>query len=136
MNDCLFCKIIKKEIPAQIVYENEKALAFLDIHPVTLGHTLIVPKEHHENLIDCPENLAPHLLEAIKKVFHAIKKTLGAESFNLNVNSGKEAGQVIFHLHLHLVPRYPDDGLRLWPGKEVSEEELKNLAEKIRKALA
>ena len=134
--DCLFCKITKGEIPADKVYEDDKVLAFLDINPVNKGHTLVVPKEHYENLIETPDELVGELMMVVKKIAKALGGAVGAEGINIAVNNGQVAGQVIFHTHIHLIPRFGNDGYRLWAGKEYkSDEEKKEVAEKIRKEL-
>ena len=130
--DCLFCKIINKEIPAVIVYEDYNVLAFLDIHPVNPGHTLIVPKIHSEGLLDADDKVFEQMIVATKKVAVAILQGLGYEAFNLEQNNGKIAGQVIPHLHWHIVPRSADDGLKHWPGKAYAEGEAEEIADKIR----
>jgi histidine triad (HIT) family protein len=132
MNDCLFCKIIKGEIPASKVYEDENVLAFLDIHPVNSGHTLIVPKKHSEGLLDADDEVLSQMVVVTKKVAAAILRSLGYEAFNLEQNNGPIAGQVIPHLHWHIVPRRADDGLKHWPGKEYGEGEANDVAVKIR----
>jgi histidine triad (HIT) family protein len=131
MNDCLFCKIINKEIPAVIVYEDDNVLAFLDINPVNPGHTLIVPKVHSDELLGTDDKVLEQMIVVTKKVAAAILRGLGYEAFNLEQNNGKIAGQVIPHLHWHIVPRRADDGFKHWPGKEYAEGEAKSVAEKI-----
>jgi len=131
-SDCLFCKIIKGEIPATKVYEDDNILAFLDIHPVNPGHTLIVPKIHSEDLLNADENILQQMIVVTKKVATAILRGLNYEAFNLEQNNGKIAGQVIPHLHWHIVPRTADDGLKHWPGKEYTEGEAQEIADKIR----
>lgn len=135
MNDCLFCKIIKGEVPSSKVYENENIVAFLDINPVNPGHTLVVPKEHYENFSLADEKTLHHLVEAAQKVAKAIVKALGYEGYNIGVNNGSVAGQVIFHLHVHVMPRRPDDGHKLWKGKTYGEGEMEKVAAKIREAI-
>jgi len=135
MEDCIFCKIINGEIPAAKVYENDKAIAFLDIAPVNKGHTLVVPKEHHKDIIDTPAETLAETIKVVKKVSKAIMKATGAEGFNLGVNNGKAAGQLVMHLHFHIMPRFPDDGLKHWPGKKYSGNEMDEIAEKIRSLL-
>lgn len=132
MNDCLFCKIIKGEIPAVKVYEDDTVLAFLDIHPVNPGHVLIVPKIHSEGLLDADDAVLGQMVVVTKKVATAILQSLGYEAFNLEQNNGPIAGQVIPHLHWHIVPRRADDGLKHWPGKEYVEGEATSVAEKIK----
>jgi len=132
MNDCLFCKLIKGEIPAAKVYEDDNVLAFLDIHPVNPGHTLIVPKIHSEGFLDADDEVLKQMIVVTKKVATAILRGLGYEAFNLEQNNGKIAGQVIPHLHWHIVPRTASDGLKHWPGKEYGAGESEKVAEKIR----
>ena len=102
--DCIFCKIARKEIPCEIVYESDNFLAFPDTNPVAKGHTLIIPKKHFVNLIEMPDTLGSELVEVIKKVAE-IRFKEGAEGFNLIANTGETAGQVVMHAHIHLVPR-------------------------------
>ena len=108
--DCLFCKIAKKEIEAKIVYEDEVGMVFLDINPCQKGHLLVIPKEHYENLNEVPEEKLAALFEIVKKMTKLLEEKLGASSFNIGWNHGKDAGQVIPHLHIHIIPRYPNDG--------------------------
>lgn len=135
MNDCVFCKIIKGEIPAAKVYEDDNVLAFLDIHPVNSGHTLIVPKIHSEGLLDADDEVLSQMIVATKKIAAAILRGLDYEAFNLEQNNGPIAGQVIPHLHWHIVPRKVDDGLKHWPGKEYAEGETQNIANRIKEKL-
>lgn len=108
--DCLFCKIASKEIASEVIYEDDHVLAFLDVHPLTAGHTLIVPKRHAENLIDlAPEEVEP-LFMAVKKVTTLLEKKLAPKGFTIGINHGKISGQVIDHLHIHVIPRYEGDG--------------------------
>ncbi len=135
MKDCIFCKIIAKEIPAEVVFENENWLAFLDIHPINLGHTLLIPKTHHENLFDLPESLLVEVGGLIQKIGKAVKNGTGADGFNLGMNNGAAAGQLVWHAHFHLMPRFDDDGYIHWHGKEnISKEDFAKTAEKIRTA--
>lgn len=131
-SDCLFCKIINNEIPSVKVYEDENVLAFLDINPVNPGHTLIVPKIHSDNLLDTNDHVLQAMIVATKKVATAILLSLGYEAFNIEENNGKIAGQVIPHLHWHIVPRKADDGLKHWPGKSYQPGEADDIANKIK----
>ncbi len=108
--DCLFCKIINKTIPAEIVYEDKDALAFLDIHPRAPGHTMILPKTHAENLLDLPNNKTGPVFTAVKKVTALLKKSLKPDAFTIGINNGRVSGQIIDHLHIHIIPRWKDDG--------------------------
>jgi len=129
--DCIFCKIIAKEIPSEIIYENDKVFAFLDTNPVNPGHTLVIPKTHNENLIDTEDELLCEIILTVKKIAPAIIKAVGAEGYNLGVNSGTVAGQVVFHTHFHIMPRFEGDGHRHWNKKPYKEGEIGEVALKI-----
>ncbi|MEK7066253.1 MAG: HIT family protein [Patescibacteria group bacterium] len=135
MNDCLFCKIVAGKIPAEKVYEDKDVLAFLDISPVNPGHTLVLPKEHFETYLDTPDDLLADLSKKIKKIAHGVKEATEAEGINIMVNAHKAAGQVIPHLHTHIIPRYISDGFKHWVGTKSSEKKSKRLAEKIKKEI-
>ncbi len=137
MNDtnCLFCKIIAGEIPAEKVYEDEKTFAFLDIKPVNPGHTLVIPKDHHVNMLETPEETLCAMTATVKKVAMAIQAALNPDGINLGVNNGAAAGQVIFHAHMHVMPRRSDDGYGLWHGKPYTEGQANEIATKIKNAL-
>src|SRR5512141_2260203 len=106
MNDCLFCKIIKGDVPALKVYEDEAVFAFLDIAPVNVGHTLIVPKGHYENCAETPDEAMAAIMRVVKRVGDAARKVTGAPGYNVGINCGKVAGQVIMHTHVHVMPRF------------------------------
>ena len=131
-NDTIFTKIINREIPAEIIYEDDEFISFLDIKPTNEGHSLVVPKVVYENYFDMPDETLEKFSLVIKKVAKAVKKALSADGINLIMNNGKEAGQIIFHAHMHIVPRFSGDGFRPWPGKDVTPKELKKTAEKIK----
>jgi histidine triad (HIT) family protein len=132
--DCLFCKMVAGEIPCRKVYEDADHLAFLDIHPVNPGHTLVIPKRHVESLAAAdPAALGP-LFAAAQKVGEAAKSATGADAYNVGVNVGGAAGQVVMHLHVHVMPRFPEDGHRHWGKREVSEEEMAKVQEGMRAA--
>jgi histidine triad (HIT) family protein len=135
MQNCLFCKIIKGEIPCTKIYEDEKFLAFLDINPVNHGHTLIVPKEHFDNTASTPDEILSELIIQGKKIGQALMESVGAEGFNFFTNNGKAAGQVIFHTHFHIIPRNLDDGLKHWGSKKYNDGEAGEVAEKIKEKL-
>ncbi len=135
MPDCIFCKIVNGELPSQKVYEDDDVLAFLDINPTVHGHTLIIPKEHHENILETPPELIAKIFQVIQKIAPAVLAAVEANAFNLGNNCGSVAGQVIFHTHFHLLPRKPDDGKRLWGSRPAREGELEELEEKIKRNL-
>ncbi len=133
--NCIFCRIVKGEIPAAKVYENHRYIAFLDITPVNPGHVLVIPKEHYEDLMKTPDSILDGMLNDAKKIAAAVLKAVGAEGFNLGINIGPVSGQVVPHLHIHIMPRFPGDGYALWHGKPYKEGEMQNVAEKIRQNL-
>lgn len=112
VTDCIFCKIVARQLPARIVYEDEQTIAFLDINPLSRGHTLIVPKEHSADLLDTSDEVLAAVAATAKKVGTMVKRAMAAPGFNLLNANGSMAGQTVFHLHLHVVPRYQGDGLR------------------------
>ncbi len=132
--DCIFCKIISGEIPAEKVFENDKVLAFLDNRPVNFGHTLIIPKEHHENMVDTPEELLCEIISAAKKLAPAILKSTELHDYNFVVNSGAVAGQKVFHTHFHIIPRFAGDGYGRF-RVEYKEGDVKKMAESIKNNL-
>ncbi|MFH1667736.1 MAG: HIT family protein [Candidatus Komeilibacteria bacterium] len=121
--ECLFCKIKQGEIPCHQVYENDDILAFLDIAPCNPGHTLVIPKEHYINIEEVPEELLGKVIIGVKKVGAMIKNKLGVEGYTVQVNNDPVAGQVIPHLHFHIIPRHKNDGHKLWrQGKYLAGE--------------
>lgn len=130
--DCLFCKIAKGDIPSEKVYEDGETFAFLDIHPVNPGHTLVIPKAHARNIFDIDAQAFSELMKRAKAISKAVKEGLGADGVNLAMNNDAAAGQLVFHAHIHVIPRFSDDGFKHWPGKEYKEGEAKEVAEKIR----
>ncbi len=130
--DCIFCKIIAGEIPSYKVYEDEFTLAFLDINPTNPGHTLVIPKKHFANVEEIDEEILCQVIKAVKKVGESIKKNLGAPGYNIMENNDPAAGQIVPHLHFHVVPRISDDGLDLWPQKKYQENEAEAVLNKIK----
>lgn len=128
MDDCIFCKIIKGDIPCYKLYEDENYLAFLDIQPTTKGHTLVLPKKHYANIYDIPEDVLCGLMAVAKKVALNIKDKLNPEAIYINQNNGEKAGQSIMHYHMHIKPIYSDTNFeseplpRVQPSKEELEE--------------
>lgn len=112
---CVFCKIIQKEIPSFVVYENDDVICFLDIQASTTGHTLIVPKKHYTNLFDLDEEIGEKIMKAAKYVAELLKEKLNVSAVNLINNSGTLAGQTVMHFHMHVIPRYENDGIHISP---------------------
>jgi histidine triad (HIT) family protein len=105
---CTFCKIARKEAPASTVYEDEQVIAFMSIQPINVGHTLVVPKKHYEDIYEIPEEEVAHLYKVVKKLAHAVKEAVDAEGIRIVQNNGEAAGQVIFHMHVHIIPMNKD----------------------------
>jgi histidine triad (HIT) family protein len=136
MPDCLFCKIVAGEIPCHKIYEDNSVLAFLDIKPLNPGHTLLVPKEHAENLLDSSTDTATALISTAKKITSAILQSVGASACNITFNNGAAAGQVVLHTHLHIIPRFKGDGFEAWHREGLSSDVLPGVAKRIRDVLS
>lgn len=136
MENCIFCKITKGEILSEKIYEDNDFFAFLDNKPINLGHTLLIPKIHIKNLYEFPDELISKAAPIIKKLAIAIKNGTSADGINIGMNNDETAGQLVFHAHFHIIPRFKDDGHKHWGGTEHPAEETKNLAQKIIQALA
>ncbi|MBI5254397.1 HIT family protein [Candidatus Falkowbacteria bacterium] len=132
---CLFCEIINGKIPCYKVYEDADVFAFLDINPTMPGHTLVLPKKHCSGLLDVDVETLSKIMTAAQKITAAIQKALGSSGFNIIQNNGVPAGQVIEHLHFHIIPRNESDGLKHWPGKPYSGDMAADIANKIQQKL-
>ncbi|MCS6789026.1 MAG: HIT family protein [Patescibacteria group bacterium] len=109
-NNCIFCKIIKKELESKIIYEDQNVISFLDINPHTIAHTVVIPKKHYSTILDLSNDDILQLFSGLQKVVDLIKKTINPDGFNIGINHGRVAGQVIDHLHIHVLPRFFNDG--------------------------
>jgi len=136
VNDCVFCEILAGRAPASSVYEDERAVALLDLYPIQAGHTLVLPRMHVRDLSSCPADLAAHLFTVASRLGPAVMEACGATGFNVWTANGRDAGQMVFHLHLHVLPRRKGDrfGLRFPEGypEAFPRDELDALAERIR----
>jgi len=132
-DDCIFCKIVAGEMPAQVVDEDEHTLSFLDINPWTRGHALVIPRTHSRNLLDIDDQDLAHVMEAAKRLAVLMRDRLGCDGVNLLNSSEPAAWQTVFHFHTHVIPRYEDDPLRL-PGapQRVESADLAEIAERLR----
>ena len=140
MSECVFCKIVRGSAPATKIFENEEVLVFLDKQPITRGHMLVIPKKHAELLTEVDGQLIAEMFNAAKKVAIAARKSkLGSRAVNYIIADGAEAGQEVFHVHIHVVPRYRGDGFgfRMPPGydDETEVKDLEKVAAKIMKFL-
>lgn len=128
---CVFCKIINGEIPCYKVYEDDKFLAFLDISQATIGHTLVVPKKHYPNILSLEDN---DILGVVSLVCKKIEKALDVHNFNILNNCGVKAGQTVDHFHIHIIPRYDNDTMKIEFGSnELTKEAFNELCDKIKK---
>lgn len=132
--NCRFCRLARREEPMSLVYEDEKVMAFLDNRPLTEGHTLVTPKKHYEYIYDMPDDEVGYLFQTVKKIAVAVKKATKAEGITISQNNGRASGQIIFHVHVHVIPRY--EGLPpTRPYGLADKYELDEVARRIRHAL-
>ena len=135
-DDCLFCKMVAGQIPVTKIYEDEVVLAFLDIGPISDGHTLVIPKQHFEKLHDCPPELLGRVGSRLCKIAGAVTAAMNSDGYNVLCNNGRAGGQVIEHLHFHIIPRNTGDGVfDRWPAYKYEQGKIELIAEEIRKKL-
>ena len=132
MEDTIFSKIIRREVPADIVYEDDDTLAFLDVKPVSHGHTLVIPKKSVRNIFDADDATLAAVLRTVRKIAPAVRDAVGAHGVHINSNHEAAAGQIVFHLHFHIIPRHSRDEFNFWPHKDFPKDAAAVLAEKIR----
>ena len=135
-DDCLFCKMVAGHIPVTKIYEDEVVLSFLDIGPISDGHTLVIPKQHFEKLHDCPAELLGQVLSRLGEIAGAVAAAMDSDGYNLLCNNGRAAGQLIEHLHFHIIPRNTGDRLfSRWPSFEYEDGKIEEIAGTIREKL-
>nr|WP_083498660.1 HIT family protein [Thermosulfidibacter takaii] len=133
---CIFCKIINGEIPSTKVYEDDFCVAFMDIGPVNKGHVLVVPKKHAETFLDLTEEEAGELFKRVNRIAKAVKKGLNADGLNIINNVGEASGQEVFHVHVHIIPRFYDDGMNFgWRKLQYVGAEIEDYANLIKSSL-
>jgi histidine triad (HIT) family protein len=136
--DCIFCQIIDGEIPSNTIAETDEAYAFLDVNPLARGHTLVIPKDHHERVGDMPADIAGGVFELVNEITPAVEDSVGAPASTVAFNNGEDAGQEVPHVHCHIVPRFAEDGGKpihsLFTGADLSDEEMGEIADAIRDA--
>jgi histidine triad (HIT) family protein len=131
--ECIFCKIIAGQIPAAKVYEDDKVLAFLDVGPLSDGHVLVVPKEHYQKVHECPPKVLADVWAVLGKIAGAVSSAMNSDGYNVLCNNGRAAGQLVDHVHFHIVPRMTgDDVFNRWPAFKYPEGKIEKLAQKIR----
>ena len=131
--ECLFCKIIKGEVACCKVFENDDFIAILDIMPVNLGHTLMIPKKHFRNILDTPDDIAAKVYPLLKQISCGLKKELNCDGLNIIQNIEPSGGQEVFHSHIHIIPRFADDGFKFSPKKKKysCDDDMMRFAKKI-----
>ncbi len=134
--NCIFCKIVKGDIPCAKIFEDDKVLSFLDIAPANKGHALIVTKNHYETLLEIPDDILDDMMIKARKIARAMHSALANEGFNILMNNKKPAGQLVPHAHLHIIPRFEEDGVSLnWQSRKYKDKEIDEFKEKIEKFL-
>lgn len=135
--DCIFCRIVRGEVPSVRVYEDADVIAFMDIGPVVKGHTLVIPRAHHNPITDTPPEVLHKLISAVRLVARAQMKGLGADGISVSQANGPTAGQIVPHIHFHVIPRFSAGGHHgHWtPSQYENAQEMKDYADKIRQAL-
>jgi histidine triad (HIT) family protein len=133
---CIFCKMVAGEIPVAKIYEDQVVISFLDIGPVSDGHALVIPKQHFEKLHDCPPELLGQVASKLGKIAKAVIAAVDSHDYNLLCNNGRAAGQLVEHLHFHIIPRNSGDGVfNRWPAYEYEKGKIDEIAARIRENL-
>ncbi len=133
---CIFCKIVKKQLPSSIIYEDNSVIAFLDIRPVNEGHCLVIPKEHYADIFDTPSELLGKVHQVTKKAAIAVKHAVNADGISIIQQNGRAANQDIFHLHVHIIPRYAGEKIKAFHELQIAEpSQLDQAAAKIKRHL-
>lgn len=136
-SDCVFCKIANKKMPVQLLYEDAHTAAFFTMAPLNIGHSLVVPKKHFENIYDTDEKTLAAIINTVKQLAITIKKETGADGINVFQNNEYAAGQRVFHIHFHVIPRHEGDGFKHWEHiHSFSEKDIEVMREKIKTALS
>ena len=131
-DDCIFCRLANGDIPTNALYEDDIVKAIFDLSPASMGHIIILPKEHFDNLYSIDEETAAHVFKVATRLAKAIKEALNCDGMNILQNNGEIAGQTVFHFHMHIIPRYLGDNVKFsWNQGEISEDEIKDLKKKI-----
>ena len=137
MDSCIFCKIANGQIPSSSIYEDENVRVILDIAPAAKGHAILLIKQHAANIFELEGELAGKVFSVVPKVAQALKEELGCDGMNILQNNGEAAGQTVFHLHIHFIPRWKDDSVQIkWQTGSYAEGEAENFAERVRARLA
>lgn len=135
MPECIFCKIVRGELPSFKVYEDEKTLAFLDIHPINPGHALVIPKNHADTIFDISPEEWANVTEVTRMLAGVIEHAVGATGINLMMNNREHAGQIVGHAHMHIIPRFTNDNHRHWAHSSYKNDEATRIQEKIKQEM-
>ena len=131
--NCIFCDIVNHKANAEILFENDKIISFLDINPMNYGHALIIPKQHFENFLQVPDEYLQAMINGTRIISNAVNNSLKPDGFNIVANNGRAAGQSVFHFHFHIIPRFHDDGFKIKLNlKKYQDGTIKLFGEKIR----
>ena len=136
VQNCVFCGIVAGTVPSYKLYEDDETIAFLDIQPNHPGHTLVVPKTHVENIYGMSDEIACRVAMTVRKLAVAVKNATNADGINIISNNESAAGQVVMHAHTHIIPRFNEDGFKMWPHEVLQQTDAVNLIDKITKELA
>ncbi|MHC4309068.1 MAG: HIT family protein [Planctomycetota bacterium] len=132
-DDCIFCKMVAGQVPVTKIFEDEVVLSFLDIGPLSDGHTLVIPKQHCERLHDCPAEILGRVGSCLGKIGGAVSAAMNSDGYNVLCNNGRAAGQLVGHLHFHIIPRNTGDGVfDRWPAYKYQDGKIDKIADKIR----
>lgn len=131
MSDCIFCKIINKEIPGKIVYEDDVCMAFLDLSQATYGHTLVIPKKHYANILEVDDDTLAHVMKVVKNLANQIVEKLDAKGVNVLTNTNEVADQTVHHFHVHILPRYDEKELKIEFTDHSQDVDLDEIYQKI-----
>ncbi len=132
-SNCIFCKLASGEIPSATIYEDADFRVILDLSPASKGHALIIPKEHYRNLYDLDENLAAKVMVLAKQMIRKMTDILGCDGYNIVQNNEESAGQTVFHFHMHLIPRYQNDGVGIgWKMGELTDSDKEEILNKLK----
>lgn len=136
MDACIFCKIVSGQIPCIKIFENEDVLSFLDIGPISDGHTLVIPKQHYETVAQCPPEVMEKVGRVLPKIALAVQQGMDSDAYNVLCNNGRAAGQLVDHVHFHIIPRNSNDGVfNRWPSYQYPEGKAEQISENLRKKL-
>ena len=134
MEHCIFCKIVARQIPAEVIFEDDMTMVIMDLKPVNPGHALVIPKSHHADFASAPEAIVREMASAAQKAAVAVMQATQADGCNIYINNGAAAGQAVMHLHQHVIPRNAGDGYELWHGTDYADGAMAKVAAQIRDA--